>query len=100
MFWPENEDSGTPVYTQHDLNIYTHILYLEILIEIIFQRRKGDMERSRETLSDEHLSKWQFEKKTQLRRLCREHGILFSLVSPYATLIKNISILLGERRIV
>ena len=30
MFWSEEQEAGRPVYTQSDLEIFTHILYLDI----------------------------------------------------------------------
>jgi uracil phosphoribosyltransferase/phosphoserine phosphatase/adenylate kinase len=80
MFWPEGEEAGRAVYTQDDIDTYTHILYLGIPAEVITQRRLDDLERKRGSVSVEHLRKWQNEEKNQLRRLCMDHGILFSVV--------------------
>jgi len=82
MFWPEETESGVPVYTQKDLDTYTHILYLRIPAETIVQRHLDDKERSRPSTSVTHLRNWQHIEITELRRLCRKHGILFSLLSP------------------
>jgi len=95
MFWPEDE-AGLPIYTQNDLNTYTHILYLNIPVEIILQRRVGDTARARPLTSLNHLWKWQETEKTQLRNLCRDHGILFSLVSHQPTLLDKVSKLLRD----
>jgi hypothetical protein len=80
MFWPEEEEAGWLVYTQNDLDTFTHILYLDVPAEVIAQRRLDDTERSRPSTLVTHLRKWQQAEKTQLRRLCRHHGMLFSLV--------------------
>ena len=98
MFWLEEQEAGWPVYTQNDLEIFTHILYLDNPAEVVAQRRLDDTERSRPSASASHLHKWQQEEKTQLRDLCRCHGILFSLVSPYPTLLSKVSILLHDFR--
>ena len=98
MFWSEEQEAGWPVYTQNDLEVFTHILYLDIPAEIVAQRRLDDTQRSRPFTSASHLHKWQREEKTQLRDLCRRHDILFSLVSPYPTLLNKVSILLHDFR--
>ncbi|KAL8826247.1 MAG: hypothetical protein Q9191_003924 [Dirinaria sp. TL-2023a] len=87
-----------PVYTQNDLEIFTHILYLDIPAEVVAQRRMNDAERSRPSTSASHLYKWQQEEKTQLRDLCRRHSILFSLVSSNPSLLNKVSILLNDFR--
>lgn len=98
MFWPEEEEAGRPVYTQNDLDTFTHILYLDIPAEVVVQRRQDDTERSRPSTSVTHIRKWQKEEKTKLRRLCRDHGILFSLVSPNAALLNKVLTLLHDFR--
>ncbi len=98
MFWLEEQEAGWPVYTQKDWEIFTHILYLDIPAEVVAQRCLDDTERSRPSTSASHLRKWQQEEKIQLRYLCRRHGILFSLVSPYPTLLNKVSILLHDFR--
>ncbi|PQE30844.1 uracil phosphoribosyltransferase protein [Rutstroemia sp. NJR-2017a WRK4] len=97
MFWPENEEAGQPVYTQNDLDTYTHILYLDIPVEIIFQRCLGDTAKDRPPTSITHLRSWQQAEKTQLRELCRSHSILFSLVSQ-PMLLNKVSTLLRDFR--
>lgn len=94
MFWSEEQEAGLAVYTQNDLEVFTHILYLDMSAEVVAQRRLDDTERSRPSTSVNHLRKWQQEEKTQLRDLCRNHSILFSLVSPCPTLLNKVSILL------
>lgn len=96
MFWPEEKEGGRPVYTQNDLKTFTHVLYLDIPIQIVLQRRQGDMTRDRPSTSLIHLSRWQEEEKKQLRSLCRNHGILFSLVSRRPTLLDKVLMLLRD----
>jgi adenylate kinase len=96
MFWPEEEEAGRPVYTQNDLDIFTHVLYLDLPNEVILQRRLADTDRNRPSISITHLGKWQQAEKTQLRDLCHNHSILFSLISPQQMLLKQVSPLLRD----
>lgn len=98
MFWPEEEEAGRPVYTPNDLKTFTHILYLDVPAELVAQRRLNDTIRSRPSASITHLRKWQQAEQTQLRHLCRQHGILFSLVAPHSTMLKKVLMLLGDFR--
>ena len=98
MFWPEEEEAGCPVYTKNDLKTFTHILYLDVPADVVAQRRLDDTERSRPSTSINHLHKWQQSEKTQLRQLCRHHGILFSMVSPHSTMLNKVLTLLGDFR--
>ncbi|KAI9798925.1 MAG: hypothetical protein M1825_004938 [Sarcosagium campestre] len=98
MFWSEEEEAGLPVYTQQDLKIFTHILYLDIPADTVAQQRLDDAEKSRPATSASHLRKWQQEEKMQLRSLCRLHGILFSLVSPYPNLLTKFLMMLHDFR--
>lgn len=83
MFWSKGKDAGDAVYTQADLDTFTHILYLDVPAETIAERCKNDkLRRDRGDLSAGHLRKWQDTEKEELRRLCRKHHILFLLVSP------------------
>lgn len=98
MFWPEEEEAGRPVYTPNDLKTFTHILYLDVPAEVVAQRRLNDTKRCRPSASITHLRKWQQAEQTQLRHLCRQHGILFSLVAPHSTMLKKVLTLLGDFR--
>lgn len=99
MFWPEEDEAGSPVYTSHDMKTYTHILYLDIPAEVVAQRRLNDTKKSRPSTSIYHLDKWQREEKNELHQLCREHGILFSLLSSHSALLNQVVTLLGDFRI-
>lgn len=98
MFWPEEDEAEWQVYTQNDLDTFTHILYLDVPAEVVAQRRLNDVKRSRPPTSATHLSKWQQAEKTELRRLCYDHGILFSLVSPHPWMLNKVSMLLHDFR--
>ena len=96
MFWYEEQEFGSPVCTENDLNTFTHILYLDVPAEIVAQRRQDDTKRSRPSTSANHLRKWQLEEQAQLRHLCRHHGILFSTIFSHNRLIDKISTLLCD----
>ncbi len=59
MFWPEEDEAGWQVYTQNDLDTFTHIHYLDVPAEVVAQRRLNDVKQSRPPASATHLSKWQ-----------------------------------------
>lgn len=99
MFWPEEDKAGSPVYTPHDLKTYTHILYLDVPAEVVAEQRLNDTKRNRPSASIAHLHKWQQVEKTRLRRLCRENGILFSLLFPRSALLNKALTLLGDFRL-
>ncbi|KAL1606515.1 hypothetical protein SLS60_003920 [Paraconiothyrium brasiliense] len=96
MFWPEAAKEGCPVYTQNDLGTYTHIIYLDIPIETIEQRRWNDVSRPRPHTSVAHLFKWQQAEKTWLQSLCSEHGILSSILTSDSTLKSKALVLLRD----
>ena len=98
MFWKEGQEARDIVCTQEDLKVFTHILYLDVSAEVVVHQRLGEPERGRAASSADHLRKWQQEEKTQLRSLCRDHEILFSLVSPSPALLDKVSILLQDFR--
>ena len=81
MFWTEGDEVGTVVMTQGDLHTLTHILYLEVEVETIADRRSNDT-RIRPEISTRQLRKWQNTEKSKLRKDCYDHGILFSVISP------------------
>jgi uracil phosphoribosyltransferase/phosphoserine phosphatase len=99
MFWQEGDQVGQRVCTRNDLKTFTNILYLDIPAEIVAQRRLNDTLRSRSTASVEHLRNWQNVEKIELRDLCRQHRILFSVISsPTLMLSKRIAKLLHDFR--
>jgi uracil phosphoribosyltransferase/phosphoserine phosphatase/adenylate kinase len=99
MFWPEVDKEGDAVYTNNDMNTYTHILYLDIPVQTIEQRRWNDVSRPRPHTSVAHLLKWQRAEKSQLQALCREHGILFSVLQSDRTVKSRALELLRDFRV-
>ncbi|KAI0141191.1 uracil phosphoribosyltransferase-domain-containing protein [Hypoxylon sp. NC0597] len=96
MFWKEGDKEGVAVYTQNDLHVYTHILYLDVPAELIATRVREDIRRSRPVVSIEHLRKWQDTEKRILRQLCYSHGLLFLPLSPDSCLMKRVSMLIHD----
>jgi hypothetical protein len=87
MFWDdESAERGERIWTDMDQDVYTHILYLDVSPELVAIRRRNDRERSCPVISVEHLCKWQNAERRQLRELCRETGILFSVVYEHSRL--------------
>ncbi|OAA37749.1 uracil phosphoribosyltransferase [Beauveria brongniartii RCEF 3172] len=80
MFWPEGELAGDIVATANDFCVYTHMIYLNVPVHAILNRRLGDTQRHRPPVSAAHLEQWQRAEIDQLAGLCRQHCILFSVV--------------------
>jgi uracil phosphoribosyltransferase/adenylate kinase len=99
MFWSEDKEAGQLVCTRNDLDTFTHILYLDVPAEIVAQRRLSDAERCRPSTPVAHLRRWQQAEKAQLRHLCRNHHILFALVSPRPKLLNKVLTLLRDFRL-
>ncbi|OJD21180.1 hypothetical protein ACJ73_07482 [Blastomyces percursus] len=78
MFWDESEEVGKTICTTGDLGVYTHIIFLNVPAEVIASRRQNDRERSRPIISVSHVRRWQHAEMSELRSLCRSHGILFA----------------------
>ncbi|KAK2742919.1 hypothetical protein FQN57_005049 [Myotisia sp. PD_48] len=94
MFWQEGDQEGTFVYTKSDLEVYTHILYLNIPAEKLLRNRQNDSQRLRPQVSIGHLEKWQEAEKTELLQICRDNGILFSLITPgRASLVRIVDLI-------
>ncbi|KAI4255969.1 MAG: hypothetical protein L6R42_006475 [Xanthoria sp. 1 TBL-2021] len=86
MLWSDEEGKALPIYTQNDHDVFTHILYLDVPADIVAQRRLEDTGKVRSVLTATQLEEWKKEEKTQLRRLCRDHDILFlALHHPFQT---------------
>ncbi|CAJ2507206.1 Uu.00g083920.m01.CDS01 [Anthostomella pinea] len=84
MLWGEGNAKGEVVCTKADLEIFTHILYLDRDPRTVFVQRKGDKSRARPEVSAQLLEEWQNREKNDLRKLCRAYGILFATVGHVA----------------
>ncbi|KAG6906018.1 hypothetical protein DXG01_016282 [Tephrocybe rancida] len=78
MFWSNKGDEGDVVWTQGDLETYTHIIYLDLPQETLASRREKDLGKTREHISEEDLLTWKCFERDHLRRRCYEAGILFT----------------------
>ncbi|KAK1961849.1 uracil phosphoribosyltransferase [Colletotrichum sublineola] len=100
LFWPKaDSDTYETVYTDHDLRLYTHILYLDVPADVVVERSREDTARCRHPLPIDHIRKWQDTEKAQLRRLCLENGILFGIASPTPSLLDSVLPLLHDIRL-
>ena len=81
MFWTEGQRAAKHVYTQRDVETYTHILYLDAPASVVATRWNDDDIRDRGEVSTDHIQKWQQAEKSRLRYLCHMHGILFTVVT-------------------
>ncbi|KAI0131546.1 uracil phosphoribosyltransferase-domain-containing protein [Daldinia grandis] len=96
MFWEEGEETGRMVCTKKDLEVYTHILYLNINPELISKYRLDDTKRVRPSVSVEHLHEWQEAEKIQLRQLCYDNNILFLSRSPRIWQLSRVATLIRD----
>ncbi|KAF6814315.1 uracil phosphoribosyltransferase [Colletotrichum plurivorum] len=98
-FWPEKEPHPDNLYTPADLNVYTHIIYLDTPAGDVARRCLKDQDRGRLPVSTAHISVWKDYEKTNLRRLCREHGIVVTAVYPTNTLLYDVLPLMHDIRL-
>ncbi|KAF6833803.1 uracil phosphoribosyltransferase [Colletotrichum musicola] len=89
-FWTEKNPRPNNVYTPADLNVYTHIICLDTSAYDVAQRCLKDQDRARPPASTAHIRVWKDYEKTNLRRLCREHGIVFTVFHPTDTLVDDV----------
>ncbi|KAL8851015.1 MAG: hypothetical protein Q9221_004098 [Calogaya cf. arnoldii] len=97
MLWSEEEGKALPMYTQNDLDVFTHILYLDVSSDVVAKRCLDDTGKDRPVLTAAQLDDWKNEEKKLLRGLSRNHGILFStLQHPFQT--DRMAVLLNDFR--
>ncbi|PYI36388.1 uracil phosphoribosyltransferase [Aspergillus indologenus CBS 114.80] len=70
------------VHTDSDLEVFSHILYLDEPADVVWSRRQQDTTKKRPDLSVKDISQWLEAEKSLLRQLCYDNCILFALVSP------------------
>jgi uracil phosphoribosyltransferase/adenylate kinase/phosphoserine phosphatase len=102
IFWNKDEGAVT-VGTKKDWQTYTHIIYLNVDVEIIAKRRQEDQERTRTELSVDDLKQWQHAEVTKLRDICLAHRILFTTLTESSstaegTTFERLKLLLNEFR--
>ncbi|KAG8749303.1 hypothetical protein FRC11_011450 [Ceratobasidium sp. 423] len=91
LFWDEHAPAQL-AWTAADASVYTHIFFLDVPSEVVAKRRSGDTVRARPPASLAHLEKWASAEQSQLREICLENGILFTITSPskVATLLRDV----------
>ncbi|KAK3392207.1 uracil phosphoribosyltransferase-domain-containing protein [Sordaria brevicollis] len=92
MFWPKDNEQGTVVWTKADQETFTHIIYLQVPAETLFQRRERDTVRKRERVAPEHLHKWQQAEMQQLGDIAKRCGIEFAVLDDSAKTINGLSL--------
>ncbi|KAI9887289.1 MAG: hypothetical protein M1823_000883 [Watsoniomyces obsoletus] len=97
MFWAEDGTTGKIVCTPRDLEVFTHILYLDVPADILAERRQYD-NRRRPSLSMDHLRQWQKMERFSLPFLCSGKGVLFMVVCTGPTLPDQVSKLVQDFR--
>ena len=96
-FWSKSKKAADPVCTEMDLMTYSNFIYLDTSPELVAERSKADKTRTdRSKLSVPDLIQWQQTEKSKLRDLCREHGILLSVVKSGPSLLDKVSTLLRD----
>lgn len=98
MFWDEDDTAGQVVCTAKDLQTYTHIIYLNTPAELLLARRENDKLKARKPCSAAHLQRWQQTEIDDLRRLCRDNHILFSVVENLDVLERDIGAMVQHFR--
>lgn len=102
MFRYKELETPQPVYTLNDMATCTHILYLHELVDTISSRHfldTADAGKIRPTNTPvNHFNKRQETGETQLRNLCRHHGILFQILHSKETFLGKVSVLLSDFR--
>ena len=93
MFWSNEQDAGTSVWTQQDLETYTHIIYLNTPPETIHHRCLHDTAKRRPELSIDQLRRWQNEEERQLRSICYGRGVIYSTVGEESVRAKTTALL-------
>ncbi|KAL5925358.1 hypothetical protein ACKVV7_003430 [Pyricularia oryzae] len=69
------------VYTEADLETFTHIVYLKVPAEDICKQCAADMQRKRASFPVEEVNRWQDVEVERLFHLCLDRGIVFATVS-------------------
>ncbi|RVX74435.1 hypothetical protein B0A52_01561 [Exophiala mesophila] len=89
MFWDEKKSGGERAWTKADGKTFSHILYLDVPAEEIAQRRLNDTTCVRPKITTPELSSWQETEKAELRSLCKDNGILFSVL-PFSSNMEEV----------
>lgn len=84
-FWQDSSPEPAPVYTDDDLDVFTHILYLRTSPSDIVDRCARDTVRCRRPMTVQDMTTWQAWEVGRLRTLCmpKERDILFMPLRPH-----------------
>lgn len=91
MFPNDSPTNLTSVWTASDAEIFTHIIYLAVPIEIVASRRLSDQTKARPSISSDDLLHWQDTEIKELRSICCNEGILFSNVTEQSDILSRVS---------
>ena len=85
LFWQYPKDHPKNVGVEADWETYTHIVYLQVDVEVIQKRRTQDQTvPDRGMVPTDHLLRWQARERHDLRSICYEKGVLFTAVTDCA----------------
>jgi phosphoserine phosphatase len=92
MFW----NPGVVVAIDKDWQTYTHIMYLDTVPGVVAQQIAADATRHGAVVNEEELRAWQDREREELRRVCRDKGILFTTLrrDPDAAYLAHVATLL------
>ncbi|KXH47643.1 uracil phosphoribosyltransferase [Colletotrichum nymphaeae SA-01] len=76
-FWNGNPPSYDVVWTDADMRVFTHIVYLNMPAISLWDQRTYDEVRTRPELQPHHLAQWKNSETTALSRLSRLNGMQF-----------------------
>ncbi|TVY81691.1 Uracil phosphoribosyltransferase [Lachnellula suecica] len=79
LFWKDGKPEVA--WTPDDAEVYNHILYLDVPVEIVLDQTQKDEERNRSNVPVDQLKEWQALEKNALQDECPKHDILFSLLT-------------------
>lgn len=85
MLWNKEKNQEEEVWTEADLAVYTHILYMDLNPDFLWFRRNGDIDQNRGHLEIEQLEKWQSNEIKLLKGLCLKNSVLFMTLRDTAT---------------
>ncbi|KAG7057492.1 uracil phosphoribosyltransferase [Colletotrichum scovillei] len=76
-FWNDKPPSHDVVWTDADMRVYTHIVYLDMPAISLWDQRTYDELRTRPDLQPHHLAQWKNSEIAALSRLSRLNGMHF-----------------------
>ena len=96
MLWSEEAKKPICVFTDDDLNIFTHIVYLDVDAQTISTRLEHDTAKKRPSLETSQILAWQDLEKDDLRKTCYKRHILFISLETESVTVETLAFLLRE----